>query len=84
VAVRQAARQYVIEHFDAETICVPQLRRLLEVGQRSEQERRAQSKIPAELTGPEPSPEPREDSQAVTAQKRTRSAADMLRNPFAS
>jgi glycosyltransferase involved in cell wall biosynthesis len=84
VAVRQAARQYVIEHFDAETICVPQLRRLLEVGQGSEQEGRAQSEIPAELTGPEPPPELREDSQAITTKQKTRSAADMLRNPFAS
>jgi hypothetical protein len=30
VPLRQAARQYVIEHFDAERMCVPHMRRLLE------------------------------------------------------
>ena len=42
VPMRQAARQYVIEHFDAERICVPQMRRLLQ----QEQEGPAQPEIP--------------------------------------
>ena len=30
VPMREAARQYVIEHFDAERVCIPQMRRLLQ------------------------------------------------------
>jgi hypothetical protein len=42
VPIRETARQYVIENFDAERICVPQIRRLLEV----EQETPAQPEVP--------------------------------------
>jgi glycosyltransferase involved in cell wall biosynthesis len=71
--VRGAARQYVIEHFDAERICVPQMRRLLQ-------------QQPETLAQPEPTvrrksfsdqrPAPAETNEPVL------SAKDLLRNPF--
>jgi hypothetical protein len=30
-AIREAARQFVVEHFDAERVCLPQMRQLLDL-----------------------------------------------------
>jgi glycosyltransferase involved in cell wall biosynthesis len=71
VAMRQAARQYVIEHFDAERICVPQMRRLLD------RETAAQPDVPIKPSRfSEPTPAPAETNEpALSAQR-------LLRNPF--
>jgi glycosyltransferase involved in cell wall biosynthesis len=69
--MRQTARQYVIENFDVERICLPQMRRLLEV----EQETPARSEVlvsPACLANP--MPVAAETSQPVLSTK------DLLRN----
>jgi glycosyltransferase involved in cell wall biosynthesis len=71
--VRNAARQYVIEHFDAERICVPQMRRLLD----AEPETAAQSDVPIRPSNfSEPTPAPAETNEPVLSAQR------LLRNPF--
>jgi hypothetical protein len=77
--VRDAARRYVIEHFDAERVCIPQMRRLL------------QPEAIASL--PEIPDEPRSLSEGMAApaetsdrdqrEERIPAAKDALRNPFA-
>jgi glycosyltransferase involved in cell wall biosynthesis len=71
--MRDAARRYAIDHFDAEQICVPQIRRFLEqateVPLKSEVE-----DTPLRLA--ERTPESRENHDPVP------SAKDVLRNPF--
>jgi glycosyltransferase involved in cell wall biosynthesis len=72
--MRDAARRYVIEHFDAERICVPQMRRLLQQDQ----------EIPAQ---PEASVSSRDVSDRMPAppaetNEPLLSAKDRLRNPF--
>ena len=74
VAMREAARQYVIEHFDAERVCVPQMRRLLQ----PEQEMPAQPGSPGQPRSvSDQRPAPAETNEPVL------SAKDRLRNPFA-
>jgi glycosyltransferase involved in cell wall biosynthesis len=74
VPMREAARQYVIEHFDAERVCVPQMRRLLQ----QEQEIPAQPEAPVNSRHvSDRRPSPAETNEPVL------SAKDRLRNPFA-
>jgi hypothetical protein len=71
--VRNAARRYVIEHFDAERICVPQMRRLLD----PEPETAAQPEVPIRPSSfSEPTPAPAETNEPALSAKR------LLRNPF--
>jgi len=73
VPMRKAARQYVIEHFDAERICVPQMRRLLQQS----------PEMPAQ---PELSVRPKSFSDQIPTPVETNepvlSAKELLRNPF--
>jgi glycosyltransferase involved in cell wall biosynthesis len=72
VPLREAARQFVIEHFDAERICIPHMRRLLE-----EQETPPQSEAPVRpAVYADRIPKPAESKDSVL------SAKDLLRNPF--
>jgi glycosyltransferase involved in cell wall biosynthesis len=68
LSMREAARRYVIEHFDAGRICVPRMRLLLDDGLSPPSGER---KI---FSGPTPAPA--ESSAEV------RSATELLRNPF--
>jgi hypothetical protein len=68
LSMREAARRYVIEHFDAGRICVPRMRLLLEGGMSTPSDRRRFS--------PGRTPAPAESTAEVL------SAKELLRNPF--
>lgn len=74
--VREAARRYVMAHFDAERICVPRMRRLLH----AEPARAAPPDVSVGRTDPT---DHRTPAQAETSEENVLSAKDLLRNPFA-
>jgi hypothetical protein len=85
--MRKAARQHVIEHFNAEQICIPRMRRLLEGP-----EVPISRKLPeapgrplgqirqSDETGP--APESSYTEQTVSSEEPLSRAREMLRNPF--
>ena len=77
--VRDAARRYVIEHFDAERVCIPQMRRLLQP-----QGMASLTEIPDEPRSlSEGIAAPGETSDRDQREERIPAAKDVLRNPFA-
>jgi glycosyltransferase involved in cell wall biosynthesis len=70
--VREAARQFVIEHFDAARVCVPQMRRLLE----PQPGTLAQPDLPVRPKRVDDHPAPAETDDKAG------SAKDLLSNPF--
>jgi len=74
--IRDAARRYAVEHFDAELICVPRMRHLLE--------RNAEASLKPEIAAaPSPFAElaPR-SAETSHANEPAPSAKELLRNPF--
>ena len=79
--MRDAARRYAIEHFDAERICVPQMRRLLEQETQA-QLKQAQLKPEIEEAPARFSDRMPESDDTSEAQDPAPSATALLRNPF--
>lgn len=73
--IREAARQYAIEHFDAERICVPRMRRLLE-------ETEAPLKPKLQEAPRDVVDRTLNSSEASPPDDPTPSAMDLLHNPF--